>query len=426
MGDVRPPVIASRRRFALSFALSVLARIPGLLGLVFILPALQRNLGVELYGTILSGFALGSILCLPFTGISYTARRLIGEAACTGTWKDEANIFCQSTSTAAILFFIFSFFSMTYLTFFPISNTFIFSTACLSTLLIGFFSLYDNVRVGYNDYYVSSALQFFMQSIIYSGTVLYFYDAIGPFSAILIVCGPYLLASGMSLVLLLFQRSYLLSGERRPSWRLLKDATAITGADASVSFALNMSVIGATYFGGLVFAGWYGTIARVFQSLFQAALTIVLPLAGHLRVRWSDLEPGRRLVLVRRYFAFALVSATAGGLIIAFGGQIYYDSLFAGQEAVNRNDYLAAGALFGSLLLFKMYSSVIYSVHAGASFALFVLCATCTAVLIVFLSAPHLDAHSALRLFCLLVSIPMSTIITIHGLWARWAMPARL
>src|SRR5208282_336329 len=195
-----------QRKLLFSLGTNFLTRIPGAVGLLWFLPLLRFGLGTDDYANLFASMALGTATTFLIGGFSVIGRRIVGAAYAQQDHADEANGFASlvianlmATGIACAIIVIYC------------QMRAVSAEILLISLLpaVGAFLMtFDNVRLAYNEHYVTAILQLILQTAIY--TVGFFVPLTrhNIIFASLIIQGHYMLSSLITCGMLLRGRPY--------------------------------------------------------------------------------------------------------------------------------------------------------------------------------------------------------------------------
>ncbi len=339
-----------------SLGFNLIARLPGVLTVLFILPLISKSLGTAAYASLLSAVAVGSVCTLPFGGINTVGRRLIASAYGAKDRTREAEAFVLTFLAAGAM-------TIPACAAAYVANAKpVFFWVSLMPITVMFLNIADSIRASYNEHYVTAILQFVFQASIIGAVLLVGVPKHGVLFSGLALHLPYVLASLATLALLVYQRPYLLSGKAHGLRAMLVPALSVTVADGSLMALLNLSVYWLGQAGNADYAAWYGTFVRLFQSFLSPVMLILLPLTSYIAIRWQDLSPDRQLHLHRTFMLGGVGYGAAVGLIMAVGGSYYIGHIFTIAAHGDTFDVAAITLFIAAFIALKTYSLLLYSV----------------------------------------------------------------
>jgi hypothetical protein len=349
-----------RLRLLASLSFNFIGKAPGLVAVFVILPLVSRSLGTVAYGEFLSAMALGSVFTVPFGGINAVGRRLLASAYGAQDKSRQANVFVTTTCLMAAVTLVAAVI-LSVATARSWSNP-VFLFVSLLQIFGGFLNVFDNSRASYNEHYVTALLQMTFQIVIYAGVYLVGLPQGSVALAGLTLVSPYALASITTLLMLLVQRPFLLTGKVEGVRIILIPAIGVMLADGALAMLLNVSVYWLQMMHYAAMAAWVGTFVRLFQSFMSPVLLILFPLTTYISMRWTQMTPQRRVLLHKLFilagFAYGLI--VGGGM--AFLGPLYIDHMFKLPIRGDRLDVLALSLFMGAVIAQKTCTMLLYAV----------------------------------------------------------------
>lgn len=348
-----------------SLGFNFIAKLPGILAVFIILPAVSRSLGTEGYGQFLAALALGSLFTLPYGGVGAVGRRLLAGAHGDGNKKEESDVFVTTMSFSFAMTLVLLA-AVTGVAYFSWPPSLLYVVCCLP-ILSSLFNTFDNMRSSYNEHYVTANFQLFFQLAIY-GTV---FLAGLPHASVLFsgmaLQGPFMLASIATGIALVVKRPYLLSGAPRHVRLIIAPAVGVMMADGAIAGLLNFSVYWLGRVGDPQFAAWYGTFLRLFQSFMSPVMLILFPLTSYISIHWGKLSQQRQKSLHKLF----ILGGFSYGILVAFcmavGGSYYIGHMFSMKVHGDTTDLLCIVLFLGAVVAQKSYTLLIYSIDEGRS-----------------------------------------------------------
>jgi O-antigen/teichoic acid export membrane protein len=349
-----------RAKLAASLGFNFLAKLPAILAVFLILPLISRSLGPATYGEFLSAMALGSVCALPFGGINTVGRRLLAMSHGSDNKAGQADAFMTTTVLAVVLLVMMSVFS--YASGGRNLGTSALVVVSLLPIVSAFLNTSDNMRASFNEHYITANLQLASQICIYGAVLLIGLPQGGVVLSGLVLQAPYAVASFLTLVMLVLQRPYLLSGKVRDVRGMAIPALGVVMADGSLTALLNFSVYWLGRAGQPEFAAWDGTFVRLFQSFMSPVLLILFPLTSYIAIHWQGLARERKLLLHRLFILTGMGYGTLVGLTMAVGGTYYIRRMFHIPVEGDVTDILAISLFMGAVIAQKSYTLLLYSI----------------------------------------------------------------
>jgi O-antigen/teichoic acid export membrane protein len=357
-----------RMRLLASLSFNFIAKVPGLVAAFVILPMVSRSLGTATYGEFLSALALGSAFTLPYGGINAVGRRLLAAAYGARDQARQANVFVTTTLLMAAVALVAAI-VLSVTTGGSWSKP-VFLLIALLPIVASFFNVFDNSRASYNEHYVTALFQLIFQICIYAGVYIVGLPQGGIAVAGLTLQSPYALASIATLLVLLVQRPFLLSGKVEGVTSILVPAVGVMLADGALAVLLNLSVYWLQFSHHADMAAWFGTFVRLFQSFMSPVLLIFFPLTTYISMRWGQMTPQRQVLLHQVFIVTGFTYGLIVGGAMAFFGPLYIDHMFKLTVRGDRVDVLALSLFMGAVIAQKTYTMLLYAV-AEARFVSF-------------------------------------------------------
>jgi hypothetical protein len=337
-----------------------MARIPGAVGMLWFLPLLLKGLGTDDYADLLSAMALGAGSAFLIGGISLVGRRMIGEAYENGDSQSEADSFVTlvvvNTCALAVSLIIIAGY-----TWMRGAHGAVFVAAALPACAI-FGNTFDNARSAYNEHYVTAASQFVFQTSLYTIGLLVPMTRESLILAAVVIQGHFVLASLVTVVLLIRKRPYLLKGRPVDAWRMGRQGALVSTADGILMTTLSLAVVWLQASGNTTASAWFATAVRLFQMFLLPIVLIMSPISSYVRLFWN-----RKLVSKQRAFSKLLLAAALGygclasvGLLI--GSELYIGGVLGLQHPDSWALILPIFLLFGAIVAYQSYASVAYLV----------------------------------------------------------------
>jgi hypothetical protein len=161
---------------------------------------------------------------------------------------------------------------------------------------------------------------------------------------------------------LTWQRPYLYVNRARNVFGFLRGALLISSADGGVASLINASIYWLSIAGGAAIAGWYGTMIRLLQALFNPIIFLVIPLSSFLAIKWPSLTPVRRDVVMTWVKVGALVYGGIIAVAVTVGGRLYMIKVMHFHENVRILEYLALASIVFGMTSQRCYSIFNYAV----------------------------------------------------------------
>jgi O-antigen/teichoic acid export membrane protein len=349
-----------RLKLGASLAFNLIAKLPGIAAVFFILPLVSRSLGTAPYGELLSALAIGSVFNLPFGGINAVGRRLLAKAVGAEDRRQQANVFVTTLALMGIVASV--------CTIVMISATArgwsqpIFIFICVLPTIAGACNVFDNLRASFNEVYITSIFLFATQVIVYAAVYFFGLPQGGVAMSGLALQAPYILASWMSLATMLIQRPYLSSGKLAGMRRMLLPALGVVMADGALAILLNLTVYWLNVVGSKEMAAWLGTFSRLFQTLTAPMLLVLFPITSYVSIRWDRMTTRRQALLSDLFLVVGAISGILIGVGMGFAGPWYIDHMFKLSAAGDRMDIAAISLFMAAVIAQKAYTMLVYAV----------------------------------------------------------------
>lgn len=350
-----------QRKLLFSLGTNFLTRIPGLIGLLWFLPLLHSGLGTSDYATLLSAMALGSAVAFVAGGTNLMGRRLVGEAYSKHDELAEADGFVSTVianfaSLTVTLAVIGLYVLMR-------QSGFEFFTVASLVAVSLFLTMFDNVRAAYNEHYVTAILLIIFQTIIYVIGFSVAETREDIITGALILQGSYILASVMTLILLVYHKPYLLRGRAIDTWMVLRQGVMLAIADGFMMMTLSVSVVWLRNVATPEIAAWFATLVRLFQTFLVPIILVLTPLSSYIRLLWNSKSAQKQQMFTR----ITLVMGCIYGVLVAFSllivSHLYISRLLHLPVPVGEWSIFL---LFGAIVAYRSYSAIVYVVHDEA------------------------------------------------------------
>lgn len=384
-----------RGKAQLSIVMNFVARTPAVLGILFFIPLMYRELGDAIYGQTMAAVSLGGIASVLLGGGYFLGRRRIGEAMYVDRHDAEADAFTTMMKASVLAATMGVAAAVAYAAWQDWANVFI--VIAVIHVFVSFTTAFDEVRTAYNELYVPTAARSLFQILAYTLGLTVAWIAQNPLAAALVLAGPSILASLFSFALLLAKRPYLLKGTGGSAWRALREGVPIGLIDGLVMMAVALSVVLVQSALPPEGGAWYATIVRLWTVMVTLALISVLPLTGYLRGIWNQrthASQGRiSLVWMAISIGFGLGAAIALWLanIVYLGRIMELESPFPPLESLSI--YLGLGAV-GTFKCFIAFGYIIMNPRAiNVNFAAVLLVSIVAAALGQLVEGPETAVH---------------------------------
>jgi hypothetical protein len=408
IGRLRP-TDREKRKLLLSLGANFLTRVPGAIGLLWFLPLLRFGLGTDNYASLLASLALGSGVAILPGGFSLVGRRLIGEAYSVGDRLGEADGFVSLVvANAASL-------SVT------LAIVAAYHWACdadAAVLIVAtlpafgaFLNMFDNVRAAYNEHYVTATLQLILQIAFY---VVGFFVSATHHSLVLgafVLQGHYLLASLITLALVLRSRPYLISGRPTAAWRVAREGTLVAIADGLLTTTLSVSIVWLQTSASSATSGWFATIVRLFQTLLAPVILLLTPLSSYIRILWNGKSKAQQQALAAATLGIGLGYGAIVGLALLIASRLYVDRLLHLPAPAGLLQTSPIFLLFAGIVAYRSYSSVAYLVLETAHLSSATAVALAASATIAAVASLAVDPFSVINVYALAAGLSMTMVL---------------
>jgi O-antigen/teichoic acid export membrane protein len=397
-----------------SVVLNFIARLPAIFVLFYILPAINKGLGPNLYGEFLSMLALGSMLTLFFGGINAVGRRRLSAAHSVGDKGQEAAAASETVISAALVTCAAVAAATLVASRYASDRSLIFVS--IFPILAAFANTFDNLRAAYNQHYVTAGLQTIAQLLVFGTVELTGTIPGGPIASAAILQLPSVLASLTTFAWLLVERPWLISTSVQINIPgVFKSAVYVTMADGAVFAALNASVFGLTAMGATDIAAWYGTLTRAFQTLLAPTILILFPLSSFIAVRWRDWTAERRSEAMNMIVLASGGYGLAVAVIISLGANEYLQIFFPTIPRYALSSLSLVAIFFGTIVMLKVYTQLIYAIFEARRLSLSIFSALCFGLVSAAASRARFDAMAVLEVLAVCASFPITiSVLTDH------------
>ncbi len=350
------------KQLVLSLLFNVFAKSPGILSIFFILPMISDALGSEMYGKLLAAIGLGASLCFPFDGIKTVARRDLAKAYGAKNKSEQANIFV--TATLSIFFLSIIFLVVVGGISFNSWASKVLVLIAILPVISAFLNTFDSMRASFNEHYITANFQLIAQVVIY-GLVIIFGIPKGYALLSGIIMHPYAIASLATMLFLLYQRKYLLSGKIKGLFLLFKTSLAVILSAGILSSIMGFTIYFLSQAASADYSAWIGTIYRLFMTFSSPFMLILFPLTSFISIHWESLSNKRKHMMLRLFASSGIGFGILVGLLIAIIGPFYVDAMFDLPVKGNLWDLLSLSIFLGAIIAQKVYSMLLYSFCEG-------------------------------------------------------------
>lgn len=349
-----------QRKLALSLATNFATRIPGAVGVLWFLPLLHFGLGTDLYAALLAAIALGNSVSSLRAGLVVIGRRMIGEAYSCGDRVREADGFMSllvaglgALAAGLAIIFLYCWWRESDMSILIVSAI---------PVVSSFLNTFDNVRAAYNEHYVTATIQTCLQVGLYTIGLTVPATRESVVFASLILQGSYMIASFLTFLLLIRERSYLLTGNPVAVWPIVRDGTIISVADGFTLASLGMAVVWLQAAADDQTSAWFATVVRLFETLLVPVVLTVMPLSSYIRIRWNDHSTAQQRKLTQVTLAVGIGYGVAVAIGLFAATRIYVSQLLHLSQPGGLLSILPCFLLFTAIVAYRTYSLVAYAV----------------------------------------------------------------
>ena len=349
-----------QRKLLFSLGTSFLTRIPGLIGVLWFLPLLRFGLGTDDYANLLTAIVLGTAPGFLFAGFGLVGRRLIGEAYANGDHIGEANGFLSLVLASAVALGVALAFIIAYCW---VRHTGLAMLVVAALSAIGlFFNTGDHVRAAYNEHYVTATLLIGFQLAVYTIGFLVPATRQNLILGSLVLQVHYLLASLVTLALLLRGRSYLLMGRATAARLIACEGIRLAMADGILMVTLSAGVVWLQASTSAATAAWFATTVRLFQIFLVPVVLLMMPLSSYIRILWNDKSIVQQRAFTKAVFIIGIGYGAIVAITLLAVSRIYVGRLLHLPEPGGPLQVIPCFLLFGAVVAYRSYSSVTYLV----------------------------------------------------------------
>ena len=403
---------ANREQLKLLFSIGTnfLTRIPGAIGVLWFLPLLRFGLGTDDYTNLLAAMALGSAAGFLFGGFSVVGRRLIGEAFANSDRAGEANGFVSLLVANAMACCLALLIIAAYCWMRGNSTGFL-VVSTLSTFGL-FLTTFDNVRSAYNEHYVTATLQFILQVTCYTVGFLVPATRQSLVHGALVLQSHYMLASLITLGLLLRDRPYLLSGRAIDIWPVARQGTMLAIADGFMMATLSLSVVWLQTSASSTTSAWFATMVRLFQTFLVPVMLLLTPLSSYIRILWNGKSVAQQQAFAKATLFIGLCYGAIVAVALLFVSRFYVGLVLHLPAPGDLFRVLPSFLLFGAIVAYKSYSSVAYLVlDEPVHLSLWTAAAVCAAVALGIAASFAVNPLSAINVYALAAGLSIIVVL---------------
>jgi N-acetylglucosaminyldiphosphoundecaprenol N-acetyl-beta-D-mannosaminyltransferase len=392
-----------RRKLALSLAANFLTRVPGLLLMLVVLPQFYRGLGPAAYSALFAALAFGGLGVFLLGGAAVPGMREIGAAAAEGRRQDEADAFVSLLASNALLTAVLMA-GVVAAGWIRGDGVALILVALMPLTQAGLTTTIDNCRLAHNEHYWAATLSFGFQLVCYALVFTLPAYSSNVLLAATIFHAPIALASAVNAVLLMRARPYLWRGRANQIRAMLRAAVSFGAADGVLTASLGLTLIGIQAWAPAETAAWLATQFRLFQMCLNPVMTVMVPVASFLRLRWSHVAVGRQHRMSQLAFGAGVLACIALGGGLGIAGPLYAGHLLR-LPMPDSGLWLAPIFLFlGVTGFYRVYASVANLVLDGERLARGIIAAILFAALAASLALILVPPLHGFALFCAVAS----------------------
>lgn len=378
-----------RAKLSMSLIFNGLSKLPAILLVTSVLPQIKDSLGLESYNSFLAALAFGTFFTLPFGGVNVVARRLVGTRFARGDEEGQADALVSAGAVMGGLTLIACLMVESLsVTVFSNDMSTIASIAALFPIISGSLNFFDNIRAAYNEHYVTAALLFAFQLVIYLSVIILHPRIHGIIVAALIMQAPGILTSTVQMSILLARRTYLRRGTFKDVSQVLRGAFVFSFGEGALAAAISGSVFFLSSYGSPGEGAWYGTIVRLFQSILSPLLLLMFPLSAFVATKWSGMSTIKRHRLLKLSLLLGFFYGGASALALVIGGNAFLQYFYHIAPIGSSLQTVAISVFFMGIMSEKAYGTIIYSIDNGRRLSAATFVAIMLAALVGALSAP--------------------------------------
>lgn len=351
-----------RRKLVASIVFNFLARFPGVLVFLVVLPRANAALDAHRYGLLMSYLALGLSLCLLFGGVGTVGRREIGRAISEGRRQDETEV-VHSMLMAGLVLLAVAALALAALARVTGAGWLMIAIGVIPPIGSAFNVMAD-IRTAYNEHYLTVILQSVAQLVVLLFVLVTDMRMDNEIAVAMVLNAPAMVGCLLGGVLLVLGRPYLLKrGRHHRMLPFLREAGVLSLSDGSVTAPTNVGIYLLSLSGAVAASGWYATIYRLFQTFLAPAMLILFPLTSYMNLHWSTWSASLR----RRLERWSLIAAVGYGLLVGLTmltlGGVYVKASFHNLGGADGPALFIASLFFSGIVAQKTYGLLVYSVR---------------------------------------------------------------
>ena len=152
--------------------------------------------------------------------------------------------------------------------------------------------------------------------------------------------------------------------------KIMKGSVLFSVGEGALSAAISASVFLLTTFGTREEGAWYGTFARLFQSILTPLLLVMVPISSFITTRWRGLDKKRQRLLLSASTAAGVLYGAFGAACLTFGGRPFLERFYHLPPVGTGAEVAAISLLFLGILSEKAYGMVVYALDNGRTLSL--------------------------------------------------------
>ncbi|RDS76747.1 hypothetical protein DL238_03405 [Alteriqipengyuania lutimaris] len=390
-------------------------KIPGLFGILFFLPKLKAEIGLTDFATMMAALSLGAGVTFVMSGFGYLGRRLVGEAFSRDDREAEAN------SLRAIFdcVFIVTIVSALCIVAYGVvsdSPPILYGGALFTAFAI-LVQQQDGIRAAYNEHYVTASILFVLQSVAYGVALLILpSSAYGILLGLLVIIGPALGTSILSLVDLLYKRPYLLTGASLNVKSIAREGLVLGLGEGLLMASLNFVVLGLDFVGATNASAWFATTLRIFMVVLVPVILILVPVSSYIRLIWGGSTSKRKRLIINGVFGISMLYSLVVGAGLLILIKVYVGQIMGIAFEGSVFELALILTMFGGVIVFKSYTAVTFVIMDSQRLSLILTGATLAALSVGTLLIPFFTPHEVMATFSGVLGLSILLVIVLDVL----------
>jgi hypothetical protein len=403
----RPWAHREQRKLLLSLFTNFMTRIPGTIGLLWFLPLLHSDLGTERFASLLSAMALGNAAGFLASGTNLMGRRLVGQSYSHTDQAGEANGAASVVLANGLAVSITVATVALYCWLRGVGFAYMTVAAIVPVTL--FLAMLDEMRVAYNEHYITALVFIALQSISYAIGFLVPEARQSIVAGALVLQSPYMLASLITGAVLLYQRPYLLKGWPVAIKSVLRQGSQLAVADGFMLATLSLSVVWLQSSVSTPTAAWFATVVRLFQTFLIPVVLLLIPLSSYIRIVWNNKSPVQRRTFTKATLVLGFAYGATVAVALYVASQFYVGQLLH-LPVPNGGQWIFL--LFGVIVAYKCYSCIAYVVQDNpVHLSAWTTAVVGAAVVVGAVASFAVDPLSAVNVFALVAGVAMTAVL---------------